>query len=274
VAAIASAAACSSPPATPTSATGVAASGEVSDSHESLLKVSAPALVSPANGATFARNEVVTVTFQAAQPLYVNVPVAHELVVNRASDGVEVYRVVLGTASGTVAHALPAPPPVVDDTTYAWRVRGVLDDGRGPWSATSTLVIKATATATATGPTRTIPTGEAIAIIVDLHNAERWDLGRRSTRADRVAFLWRAVAVLHYGHPVYNPAGADPTWCVKDAGGGRPPSDDVIVRCTTREAWDILASAGGDGYGFHQDYLGRLGSEQNVYPPPLSSLPR
>jgi hypothetical protein len=271
VAAIAFAAACSSSPATPTSATGVATSGDVNDSHESLVKVGQPALLGPADGATFDRSEVVTVTFQAAQPLYVaNVPVAHELLVRRASDGGEVYRVVLAASSGTVAHTLPAPPPVVEDTTYQWQVRGVVDEGRGRWSATRSLVIKAQGV----GRTRTIPTSEAIAMIINLHNAERWDLGRRSTRADRVAFLWRAVAVLHYGHPVYNSAGADPTWCVKDAGAGRPPSDDVIVRCTSREAWDILASAGGDGYRFHEDYLGRLGSEQNVYPPPESSLPR
>lgn len=270
VVALAVAAACSSPPVTPTIPTGVAMSGEVNDSHEPLLKASAPAPVAPANGATFNRSETITLTFQASQPLYVNVPVANELVVRRPIDGVEVYRVVLGASSGTVSHTLPAAPNITQDTTYEWQVRGVLEDARGPWSAAYRFVVEAQGV----GQTRTIPTNEAIALIINLHNVERWNLGRGSTRADRVAFLWRAVAVLHYGHPVYNPAGADPNWCVKDAGAGRPPSDDVIVRCTSREAWDILASAGGDGYRFHEDYLGRLGSEQNVFPPPQSSLPR
>jgi hypothetical protein len=82
------------------------------------------------------------------------------------------------------------------------------------------------------------------------------------------------VAVVHFGHPRFNPAGGDRDWCVKDAGNGRQPSDDVIVSCRSREAWDLILSAGSDGYRFHLDYAGRLGGEQNVYPPPVGSLPR
>jgi hypothetical protein len=89
-----------------------------------------------------------------------------------------------------------------------------------------------------------------------------------------VAWLFEAVAILHYGHPRFNPAGGDRDWCVKDAGGGRPPSDDVIVRCGSREAWDLISGAGANGYSFDWHSVGRLGSEQNVYPPPISSLPR
>ncbi len=94
----------------------------------------------------------------------------------------------------------------------------------------------------------------------------RYDLGSNSTRDQRVAFLWTAVAVIHFRHPTFNPAGGDPGWSVKDAGGGRPPSDDVLVRCDTRDAWDLIGSAGVNGYFFHQDYLGRLDGGQNVYP--------
>ncbi len=47
-------------------------------------------------------------------------------------------------------------------------------------------------------------------------------------------------------------------------GGGRPPSDDVLVRCDTRDAWDLIGSAGVNSYFFHQDYLGRLDGGQNV----------
>jgi hypothetical protein len=74
---------------------------------------------------------------------------------------------------------------------------------------------------------------------------------------------------VHYGHAGFNPQGGDPDWCVKDAGAGRPPSDDVLVRCGARDAWDMIGGSGADGYFFHADYLGRLGNEQNVYKPPV-----
>jgi hypothetical protein len=124
------------------------------------------------------------------------------------------------------------------------------------------------------GPPRSIGINEAWSIIVDVHNRLGYDLGSSSTREQRVDFLWTAVATIHYGHPTFNPRGPDSNWCVKDAGGGRPPSDDVLVQCGSRDAWDLIGGAGANGYTFHLDYLGRLPSEQNVYPPPRSSLPR
>lgn len=123
------------------------------------------------------------------------------------------------------------------------------------------------------GGPRTISTEEALGIIENVHNAERWDLGSRSSREQRIEFLFRAVAALHYGSAKYNPQGPDSNWCVKDAGGGRPPSDDVLVRCNSREAWDLIGGAGADGYRFHMDYIGRLPGDQNVYPPPRSAVP-
>jgi hypothetical protein len=115
---------------------------------------------------------------------------------------------------------------------------------------------------------RTISLEEAFAIIVAVHDRERWNLGSASSREERIQFLWRAVGIIHWGHAVFNPAGGDPDWCVKDAGNGRQPSDDVLVRCGSRDAWDLVASAGLNGYSFHLDYVGRLDSVQNVYPPP------
>lgn len=123
------------------------------------------------------------------------------------------------------------------------------------------------------GSPRRISPEEALSIIENVHNSERWDLGSRSSREQRIQFLFRAVATIHYGHSRYNPQGPDAGWCVKDAGGGRPPSDDVLVRCDTRDAWDLIGSAGADGYRFHLDYIGQLPGNQNVYPPPRSSLP-
>lgn len=123
------------------------------------------------------------------------------------------------------------------------------------------------------GGPRTISAEEALSIIENVHNTERWDLGSRSSREQRIQFFFRAVATVHYGHTRFNPRGPDAGWCVKDAGGGRPPSDDVLVRCDTREAFDLIGSAGADGYRFHLDYIGRLPGDQNVYPPPRSALP-
>jgi hypothetical protein len=124
------------------------------------------------------------------------------------------------------------------------------------------------------GPARTISPNEALQIVRTIHDTERWNLGSGTTREHRIGFLFRAVATIHYGHSRYNPAGPDSKWCVKDAGGGRPPSDDVIVRCDTRDAYDLVGSSGADGYSFHLDSIGRLPAEQNVYPPPRSALPQ
>jgi hypothetical protein len=35
----------------------------------------------------------------------------------------------------------------------------------------------------------------------------------------------------------------------------------------------MVGGAGGNGYSFHADYIGRLPGDQNVYPPPRSALP-
>jgi hypothetical protein len=124
------------------------------------------------------------------------------------------------------------------------------------------------------GPNRSISADEVLRIVRQVHDSLGYNLGSSSTREYRINFLWTAMAVVHYGHSRFNPQGADPGWCVKDAGGGRPPSDDVIVRCSSRDAWDIIGGAGANGYNFHLDGIGRLPGDQNVYPPPQSALPR
>lgn len=123
------------------------------------------------------------------------------------------------------------------------------------------------------GPARTISIDEALQIIINVHNTLGIDLGSRSTRDSRIAFLNSAAATIHYGHSRFNAKGPDSNWCVKDAGGGRPQSDDVLVRCNSRDAWDLVGGAGADGYQFHIDPIGVLPSSQNVYPPPRSALP-
>jgi hypothetical protein len=124
------------------------------------------------------------------------------------------------------------------------------------------------------GPTtRTIGIGEAVTIIEAVHDGLGVNLGASSTREQRNAFFESAVAVVHFGHPTYNAAGGDPDWCIKDGGGGRPQSDDVIVRCSNRDAWDVIPGAGADGYYFEAHAIGILPAEQNVYPPRNSALP-
>lgn len=183
-----------------------------------------------------------------------------------------------------VTHQLTVPDSLqmIHGRVYRWRARAEQNGALGPWSPFAEFTTpdppqspgNSGSGGSAPSATRTIDPAEAFAIIKAVHDAYGYDLGSRSTREERFAFLWTAMAVVHFGHPRFNPAGGDRDWCVKDAGNGRQPSDDVIVSCSSREAWDLILSAGADGYRFHLDYAGRLGGEQNVYPPPLGSLPR
>lgn len=171
-------------------------------------------------------------------------------------------------------------------TTFYWRAHGTDGTVRSANSATLSFRTPApapapTAPSTPTNPVasgpvgapRTISVQEAQQIIKSVHDAERWDLGSSSTRESRIAFIQRAVAAVHYGHGRFNPRGPDSNWCIKDAGQGRPISDDVIVRCNSRDAYDLIGGAGANGYSWHIDSIGTLPSVQNVFPPPRSSLP-
>ncbi len=169
-------------------------------------------------------------------------------------------------------------------TTFYWRVYATDGTKQSAYSATLSFRTPAppapapspSAPPAAGGPVggaRTISASEALTIIKGVHDAEGWNLGGSSSRGARIAFIQRAVAVVHFGHSRFNPRGPDSNWCIKDAGDGRPISDDVIVRCNSRESWDLIVGAGGNGYSWHADYIGVLPGNQNVYPPPRSSLP-
>jgi hypothetical protein len=240
------------------------------------LKATPPAPVSPRDGVKVdTRRPALTFSnaagsFQAVGGLTYRV----ELL-----EGEQVISTLTGPQATGAQTAVPLTADLKYATTYRWRVRGELE---GAFTAYSPFVqfVSPNAPATGTpapggggsvGPNRTILPNEVLAIIIAVHNGERWNLGGASTRDDRTNFWYRAVGIVHYGHPVYNPAGGDPDWCVKDAGAGRPPSDDVFVKCGTREAWDTISGAGANGYSFHLEYLGRLPGGQNVYPPPVPS---
>jgi len=242
------------------------------------LKATAPGSLEPTGRATVDTLRP-TLRFQAGRGKFNDSALAHRLELYQENN------LILSTdlGAGTQDYTIPDNVEMRYATVYRWRVRTQKDNSFGPWSTTADFVSPnapavgggpVSGGSGPIGPTRSIGFQEAYGIIVRFHNEARWNLGSGSSREDRVAFLWSAVAAIHFGHPVWNPAGGDPGWCVKDAGGGRPPSDDVLVRCDTRDAWDLIGGAGANGYSFHQDYLGRLGGEQNVYPPPVSSLPR
>ncbi len=176
------------------------------------------------------------------------------------------------------------------NTTFYWRVFGTDGTIQSNYSSTMSFRTPAppppptptpspgnpSAPPAASGPVggpRTISADEALQIIKGVHDAEGWNLGSSSSRETRINFFMRAVAVVHYGHSRFNQRGPDSNWCIKDAGGGRPISDDVIVRCNTRDSYDLIGGAGGNGYSWHVDPIGVLPSNQNVYPPPRSALP-
>jgi len=264
-------------PTTPSAATG----GSLATNHDgSTLKVTAPGVVSPYDTERVDSRRP-TLVWTNATGKHSPVGFFYELEVVNSADQV-VYAATVGETPNSGSHTLPMD--LGYDTPYGWRIRAGLATERGPWSVwgnfRTPLAPPVTVTAPTTttpntgtvGPARSISFNEAYNIVRSIHDGMRVNLGSRSSRDYRVNFIFGAGAAIHYGHPRWNPRGPDSDWCVKDAGGGRPPSDDVIVRCSTREAWDLIISAGGDGYHWHADYLGRLPNAQNVYSPGRGSL--
>lgn len=266
-------AACSQSPETLVSPS--AASGSATANADgSTLKVTAPVIVSPRGGdqVDTRRPELV---FTNSTAKFTSAALQYRLETFDAAGTFLGARLVSQGAGNQTT--FPSETDLAFAVVYSWRVRAEFDGQAGPWSATETFrgPVQPAAGGPVTGnvgPQRSIPYPEAAGIIINIHNTLRLDLGSSSSRQFRVDFLNAAVAAIHFGHPRFNAAGPDPSWCVKDAGGGRPQSDDVLVLCRSRDAWDLIAGAGGNGYFFHNDYLGILPSNQNVYPPPQSAL--
>lgn len=264
--------ACSQGAQTPVSPS--AATGSTSANPDgSTLKVSAPVLLSPVGGERVGSRRP-TFAFNNSTGRFASVNLIYRLELLDSNGNFVAARAVQ-QGGGPTTYDLDTE--LAYNADVQWRVRAEIDGQVGPWSAIeafkSPLQPAAGGPVTGNvGPQRSIPFGEAVGIIINIHNTLRVNLGSSSTRDYRIAFLNASVAAIHYGHSRFNAAGPDPNWCVKDAGGGRPQSDDVLVVCSSREAWDLIGGAGANGYSFHQDYLGRLPSIQNVYPPPRSSL--
>jgi hypothetical protein len=264
--------ACSQGAQTPVSPS-AAAGSSAANPDGSTLKVSAPVLLSPVGGERVGTRRP-TFAFNNSTGKFASVNLTYRL---ELLDGSGNFVIARSVPQGGGPTTYDLDTELIYNADVQWRVRAEVDGQFGPWSATETFKspLQPTAGGPVTGnvgPQRSIPFGEAVGIIINIHNTLRVNLGSSSTREYRIAFLNAAVAAIHYGHPRFNAAGPDPNWCVKDAGGGRPQSDDVIVVCSTRDAWDLIGGAGANGYQFHEDYLGRLPGVQNVYPPPVSAL--
>jgi len=118
-----------------------------------------------------------------------------------------------------------------------------------------------------------ISIAEAYNIVKRVHQDMGWVPNGASSREQRNAWWEAAVAAVHYGHPLFNPVGGDRDLCIKSAGGGRPQSDDIIVRASTREYWDFIVSTGSNGYYWNlTSHSDRLSAEQVVYPPSRDAL--
>lgn len=268
---------CSGSSPSPLSPSSITETDAAANADGSTLKVTAPTLVSPINGAKVATRRP-TFTFENAAGKYSTAPLSYRIEL-LDSGGAFVSAGVVNGGEGNTSYIPQTDLALAKD--YQWRVRAELEGVPGPYSAVGTFRTPDSASSTPsfsgggpTGSARSISLNEAYSIIVKVHDELRFNLGSSSSRQSRIDFLWAAVAAVHYGHPRFNPAGGDRGWCVKDGGAGRPPSDDVLVACGSREAWDLVLSAGGNGYRFHLERIGRLDGRQNVYPPPSSALGR
>jgi hypothetical protein len=261
--------ACTGSPQSPTSPSATRGGTTAATAADgSTLKVKAPVPFTPTADER-ADSRRPTLVWGNAVGSYAEGAVAYQIEVSDI--GAVLYERTVSETPNTGSHVVDLE--LAYDKQYFWRIRAALGSDTGPWSnyesfrtplAPVSVAPPNTPSGDGTvGPARSIPFNEAFDLIVNTHNG---------SRDYRINFLWGAVAAIHYGHPRWNPKGPDSNWCVKDAGEGRPPSDDVLVICSTRDAWDLVSGAGTDGYGFHKDYLGRLPSVQNVYAPPRGSL--
>lgn len=265
--------ACSQAPQSPVSPSAVAGSNEANPDG-STLKVSAPTPVSPANAS---RTDSVrpTVVFRNAVGRFTSASLSYRLQVLDATNAVIAELPVSQDPSGQTS--LAAEADLAFDTEYRWRVRAELEGQPGPWSEVwsfRTVQRVVLGTGDNVGPPRNIGFSEAYDILFAIYQAARWDISGGSSRDQMNLYLETAMAALHYGHGKWNPRGPDSNWCIKTGGPGRPQSDDVIVRCSSRDAWDLIAGIGARGAYWAPTYIGVLPSIQQVYPPRASTLAR
>jgi hypothetical protein len=267
------AAACSQSPQSPVSPS-VAASSTAANPDGSTLKVTAPTLVSPVNGDRVDSTRP-TFVFNNATGRFTTVAPGYRIQFADAAGNVVAERIVeQGSGSQT---SFEADADVAYDADYSWRVRAELSGQPGPWSSTAAFKGPAAPVAGgaftgSVGSPRDIGVNEAADIVFRIYQAGRFNISGGSSRAQMNLYLEMAVAAIHYGHVKWNPAGPDNDWCIKNGGPGRPQSDDIIVSCSTREAWDLVSGIGGPNAYWVTSWVGRLDSAQAIYPPNPSTL--
>ncbi|HUU34195.1 MAG TPA: hypothetical protein VMW48_09025 [Vicinamibacterales bacterium] len=263
--------ACSQAPQSPVSAS-AAGGSTAANADGSTLKVTAPTPISPENGSRLDTRRP-TVVFGNAVGRFTSIALSYRVQVLDATGAVLGESTVAQNAGDQTSVA--GDNDLAFDTEYQWRVRGELDGEAGPWSSVWTFTTPqrvTIGTGTTVGNPRNIAFGEAYDILFTIYNAAGWDLTGRSNRTQLNLFLETAVAALHYGHPKWNPQGPDAGWCIKNGGPGRPQSDDVVARCDTRDAWDLVSGIGGGNPVWAPTYLGRLPGGQQIYPPNAGTL--
>jgi hypothetical protein len=272
LAAVTFAGACAQTPGSPMSPSAI--ESEMSANPDgSTLKVSAPVLVSPEDGARVETRRP-AVVFNNSAGRFTGVTLNYQLQVFDAAGAVVGEFVVPQGAGGQ--STFEATAELAFDTEFRWRVRAALDGQVGPWSPLwSFKTPQRVLIGDGTGPvgqSRDIGINEAVDILQAIYSAGNYNIFGGSTRDQMNLFLEIGVAAIHYGHPKWNPRGADSNWCIKNGGPGRPQSDDVIVRCNSRDAWDLIGSIGARGAFWNPTYIGRLPGEQAVYAPRQSTL--
>jgi hypothetical protein len=115
--------------------TPLAPSGGSGGSGAAVLKVSAPVVVSPANGQTSA-NRTPTLVWQRATGAYAQPQVSYEIQVTSPAGDLVYTRTVPGgpaDGQGTVSHQVEVP--LAAKAPYRWRARAVAGGDAGPWSS-------------------------------------------------------------------------------------------------------------------------------------------
>jgi hypothetical protein len=134
--------------------------GSLADAADgSSLKVTAPAVVSPADG-VLAEDRRPTLVWLNSIGRYGNIGVAYDI--ELSSPTTVVYSTTVGETPDTGAHLVPFD--LEYSTQYSWRVRAHLSDTLGPWSSWGTFTSPARPVAVAPPPGSNVTGGCAAPI--------------------------------------------------------------------------------------------------------------